>query len=342
MSIKILIHAPNIHGGGGEVLLNSIIDNIDPSHDVAFNVHPKFIGKSDNCNIIKSNILSRVIIEYKNIQRSKFYNYILYFGNLPPIFKLNCPAVVFIQNKYLVDSIPTRELPLRISLRLFFERALLRIFKDNAQFYIVQSDSMKDLLRSVIGENKKIVVLPFYSTSKAIIKKSNTVNKKNSTFIYVATDEPHKNHKRLIEAWYLLSRFNIRPTLNLTISNDYLDKILNNLSDKYGNLSLNIINHGYTSYDKIHKLYNKIDVLIYPSLHESFGLPIIEAIQHNLDIIASELDFVRDLVDPEETFNPESSKSIFLAVTRYMKLDYRVNNLIDSKNILNHINKHIL
>ena len=58
--------------------------------------------------------------------------------------------------------------------------------------------------------------------------------------------------------------------------------------------------------------------LIFPSKFESYGLPIVEAKMHNLKIIASEKDYVRDLIDPEETFDPDSDLSISRAVKRFM------------------------
>ena len=51
---------------------------------------------------------------------------------------------------------------------------------------------------------------------------------------------------------------------------------------------------------------------------ESFGLPLIEAKYHGLPILASELDYVRDVVAPVETFNPDSPISIARAVRRYL------------------------
>jgi glycosyltransferase involved in cell wall biosynthesis len=54
---------------------------------------------------------------------------------------------------------------------------------------------------------------------------------------------------------------------------------------------------------------------------ESFGLPLIEARQAGLPILASELDYVRDIVDPEESFDPFSARSIVRAVTRFMGVE---------------------
>ena len=61
--------------------------------------------------------------------------------------------------------------------------------------------------------------------------------------------------------------------------------------------------------------------LIYPSKIESFGMPLIEAQILNIPVIASELDYVRDIVVPSETFDPNSPLSIARAVKRFLKID---------------------
>jgi len=50
--------------------------------------------------------------------------------------------------------------------------------------------------------------------------------------------------------------------------------------------------------------------MIFPSLKESFGLPLIEGVQANCKIIASNLNYVNELVKPTFTFNPYDEKSI--------------------------------
>jgi glycosyltransferase involved in cell wall biosynthesis len=68
----------------------------------------------------------------------------------------------------------------------------------------------------------------------------------------------------------------------------------------------------------IASLYQSSSALIYPSRTESFGLPLIEAMDYGLPILASELDYVRDVVVPVETFNPDSPVSIARAVRRFL------------------------
>jgi len=84
---------------------------------------------------------------------------------------------------------------------------------------------------------------------------------------------------------------------------------------------LKITNERYLSHSEILKLYKRVDALIYPSTFESFGLPLIEARQAGLRVLASEMDYVRDVLDPEQTFDPQSPVSITRAVKRFLGVD---------------------
>lgn len=163
------------------------------------------------------------------------------------------------------------------------------------------------------------------------IKKSNQVTKINcyaSRSIFHSCHkrspgrrgDPHKNHLVLIQAWCMLASEGIFPSLCLTVSQSQfvvLCKELDRLRKLY---NLNVENLGELSRDSIKKLYEESGALIYPSKLESFGLPLVEARQAGLSILAPELDYVRDLIDPEETFDPDSAVSIARAIKRYMGL----------------------
>ena len=66
------------------------------------------------------------------------------------------------------------------------------------------------------------------------------------------------------------------------------------------------------------ELYKRSCALVCPSTSESFGLPLLEATTCGLPIVASELDYVRDLVSPVETFDAGSAVSISRAVRRFL------------------------
>lgn len=80
---------------------------------------------------------------------------------------------------------------------------------------------------------------------------------------------------------------------------DYIEK-------KKRDHNLSIINLGKISQKKLYEQYEKVSALIYPSYTESFGLPLVEASRLNLPILAPELDYVRDVCFPTQTFDPKS------------------------------------
>jgi glycosyltransferase involved in cell wall biosynthesis len=92
------------------------------------------------------------------------------------------------------------------------------------------------------------------------------------------------------------------------------------IEDNKRNCNLNIVNRGNVGRGELQELYRQTRALIYPSDFESLGLPLIEARCAGLSILASERDYVRDVVDPEETFDPNSPVSIARAVKRFLEI----------------------
>ena len=68
---------------------------------------------------------------------------------------------------------------------------------------------------------------------------------------------------------------------------------------------------GSQQYENIICIYEFIDYLIYPSIIESYGLPLIEAKLNKKKIIASDLNYVFDVCIPDYTFNPFDFKDLY-------------------------------
>jgi len=56
-----------------------------------------------------------------------------------------------------------------------------------------------------------------------------------------------------------------------------------------------------------------------------------------LQILAPELDYVRDVIDPAQTFDPNSPTSIARAVLRHLKIPVTKTNAVDAKAFLAHV-----
>ena len=127
-------------------------------------------------------------------------------------------------------------------------------------------------------------------------------------YFYPASFIPHKNHLKLIKGFQNAFYNSPKPIkLILTISPAQLpiNFLLNNKS---------LFLCGKLSPYQVLNTYKFIDYLIYPSLIESLGLPLLEAKINNLPVIASNFDYVYEVCDPYLTFNPHSIDDITRAV----------------------------
>jgi len=328
--VRLIVHAVNIHQGGGRTLLTSIIEVLKESSCILIDTRlgdlPDIKSYLEIHSFDKS-FFSRLQAEIKLKKLASNNDVILCLGNLPPLFKLRGKTYVFLQNKYLCTNQSLSGFNWKVRLRIWTERLWLRTFIKNVQI-IVQTETMKQSVKSFL--KRDALVLPFMPVHSV---KNNTVLDKKYDFIYVASGEPHKNHQELINAWVILASEGIRPSLLLTLSlnNDCrLIKLIDDYKVKY---DLNIENIHAPS-DKISDLYHQSKALIYPSTFESFGLPLLEAAHYGLDILASEKDYVRDVVYPQITFEPDSALSIARAVKRYLNIRNEITNPVDPESFL--------
>lgn len=320
---SLYIHAVNIHTGGGKTLLEDLINVIGPKQKTVINldqrmVLPSKISPAIEINFVRNNIFHRILAEFKLFLLVRSEDSVLCFGNLPPAFRLKAFTSVFVQNRFLIEQVQLDAFSLRARARVKFERWWIWLNYSHANQYVVQTKTMRDRLKKFKKETIPIVVLPFSSSVKNEQQAFN--NKPNvniCSFIYVASGDPHKNHKNLVKAWLLLAKENIRPKLSVTIDEEKYPQLCDWLQHNSKKYQLDVENLGLLGRSAILEHYKQSDALIYPSLIESFGLPLVEARNAGLPIIAAELDYVRDLVEPDETFDPTSAVSIKRAVQRF-------------------------
>jgi len=321
---RLIVYAPNVHQGGGKSLLLGLI-NASPQGTVFFldsrlSLNNKIKAKYE-VYIINATLIDRIKAEVRLLIFSKKNDIVLCFGNLPPLFRLPSLSVVYLQNRYIVDNISLKYFSFLIRLRITLERLWFKYRSTVVDMFVVQTTTMKLLLSNMQPLNAPIKVAPFLDNSQGYLRKLKKFESRidcDYDFLYIASGEPHKNHKILIQAWVLLAKENLYPSLCLTL----IDSQISELLKKHGSSKkLQINNVGIVPHGQVFFLYSKSKALIYPSKFESFGLPLVEARQAGLPILASELDYVRDVLDPEETFDPESPVSIARAVKRFMGLE---------------------
>jgi glycosyltransferase involved in cell wall biosynthesis len=321
----------NVHQGGGRALLHALLEALSEKFapiailDTRMQLAQGLSGRIQ-IKRVKPSILDRLKAEWWLATHVRAGDMVLCFGNLPPLFKSLGYVTVFVQNRYLIQKVSLASFPIKTRLRLGVERLWLSGRAVNADEFVVQTPSMKTaLLSSGCVVKQPVHVRPFANMSGGYQRKLNRENNgqehKRYDFIYVASGDPHKNHRRLVEAWCLLAEQGVFPSLCLTVDEDVSPDLCARIGEQKLRYGLKLENVGFLPYDQVRQLYTQVGALIYPSTFESFGLPLIEARQAGLPVLASELDYVRDVLDPEQAFDPESPLSIARAVKRFMGLN---------------------
>ena len=342
---SLFIHATNVHQGGGHSLLAAIINALPSGMKSTLSIDSRMsltnsMAKEVYVKRVHPSILQRLLAEIWLAKNVMSGDVVLCFGNLPPLLKLRGHVVVFVQNRYLIDEVKLDGFPLKTRLRLLAERIWLFGRMSHVDEFIVQTPSMKNILDGRMQKKIPVSVIPFMDDHVGYTRKIEVPEKlkdRDFDFLYVASGEPHKNHHKLIEAWCLLAKEGLYPSLKLTLNSVNFAELCVWINQKVERYQLNVENKGSLTHAQVKLIYNQVGALIYPSTFESFGLPLIEARQAGLPVLASELDYVRDILDPEQVFDPESAISIARAVKRFIAIDEPPLSLMDAAGFIKHI-----
>ncbi|MDM4767531.1 glycosyltransferase [Pelomonas sp. SE-A7] len=318
---RLLLHAPNVHTGGGLVLLQQLLDAwpaqapliawLDQRAKAALQ-----LPAQAEVSWVSPSLASRLGAEVSLARRAKADDRVLCFHGLPPLL-CRAEAQLFLQNRNYLGQVPLDEYGWRTRWRNRAEQWISRLYRSSVSCYYVQSPTMARALQAWFGsEPAPLRVLPF--VPDLVVPASGEPLAKPFDFVFVADGEPHKNHRRLVEAWQLLAGQGLKPRLAVTLSDRHAalrDWVMQQASVH----GLAIHNLPQRPHHEMPQFYADAHALIFPSLGESFGLPLVEAQVLGLPIVASERDYVRDICHPAETFDPESAVSIARAVRRFLQ-----------------------
>lgn len=327
MSQTLVLYAPNVHTGGGLVLLRALLTNWPAAVPLtAFlddRARDHFILPTDaTVSWVRASIGSRLKAELRlsTLVGADPNQVTLCFHGLPPLLTRTSRVVVFLQNRLYLDAKLSSNYRWKTHLRLAFERFVSHAFRRRVSEYIVQTPAMERAVLKWLepvgwNDTPEVKLIPFVDGLPTNSTTNNKVPKWD--FVYVADGEAHKNHRILLAAWLILAKEGLYPSLVLTLgSRDLL--LANEIETACRSANLNIVNLGQIPHEDVLVLYTSVRAMVFPSISESFGLPLVEAAHLGLPILASELDFVRDVCVPAETFDPTSAVSIARSIKRFI------------------------
>lgn len=200
---------------------------------------------------------------------------------LPPKSKLKMVATVFDLTSLLFPSLH-HDRTVQLD-RIRFER--IRRYADLV--LTISESSKKDFLRLYPGCSVE-VVNPGASSSFKRANNKGTINKvlqkyglSPNYYLSVASLEPRKNLTALIKAYMLT---NLTDPLVLVGAEGWKNKEIVELAQtNYPKIKL----IGFVPEDVLPILYQNARCLVYPSLYEGFGMPVLEAMQSGVAVITS-------------------------------------------------------
>ena len=319
-SRRILVNATNCHVGGGKTLLNGFLKGVKESTErVIIFVDKRFQPVTElpqTIELIKVDKFTRFFVSFRISALAREIDIVLYFGNLPPFLKFKTHKVyLLLSSRFYVDTLNLQGFSFKDKIKICSEKFYFKIFLKNVSDAIVQTSTMRKLLEKS-GFKRPIYVWAFDDIGDSDGLLNPGFIKDPNSFLYVASLLPYKNHRRLLFAWKNLKKEGLNPKLYLNLDQDNSTKTW--IEDFVIKNRLNVTFLIKLDRSELIKYYQKSEVLIYPSLFEAYGLPLIEAKKYGLKILASDLDYSWDFITPDGFFNPYDCESIARAVKRYL------------------------
>lgn len=145
----------------------------------------------------------------------------------------------------------------------------------------------------------------------------------NEFLFYPANFWHHKNHEMLFVAFSMYKVNHPNSTLKLVCTGSPSARMtyLKN-SVKTMGLEKSVVFPGYITNEALSALMISCRALIFPSLFEGFGMPVLEAMALNIPVLCSNVTSLPEIVgDAAITFDPRKPHDISAAITQLVKLD---------------------
>lgn len=304
----ILIDALHINSSGGKILLDYLIDNLEKTNLPVFYLLDKRV-EGNTPTIKKQNKV--VYMQASLSTRKQFYKShknhfkkVLCFGNLAPSSRTTAQVYTYFHQQLYIQLPSDSSVKLKFS--FFLKKIIFRSLIKNTDYWMVQTDLINSNFGKAFDVNKdKVLTMPFYPE----LKSTENFETKKHTYLYVSNGSAHKNHMRLINAFCSFFDEYKKGELILTVGEENTE-LLSLLQEKKEK-KYPITNLGFIPRQQLAKVYQESEYMIYPSLAESFGLGLVEAIENGCKILAADLPYTHAVCEPSLLFDPLDEKSIF-------------------------------
>jgi glycosyltransferase involved in cell wall biosynthesis len=136
--------------------------------------------------------------------------------------------------------------------------------------------------------------------------------------LYPANPWPHKNHRMLLTAFGMYRAWNPRSDLKLVCTGAAVegDRDIRADAERMG-LGDHVVVAGYLSDQQLEAVMERAKALVFPSLYEGFGMPVLEAMDCGVPVLCSNLTSLPEVAgDAALLFDPRKPSEIADAIAR--------------------------
>jgi glycosyltransferase involved in cell wall biosynthesis len=237
------------------------------------------------------------------------------------------------------DLNPLEPRPGEERLRTFYSREVLHRCYARAQAVVAVSEFTARQLRRVGVDERLITVIPngvdllrFTGWSESRIHEVlRTYRLQPGFFLYVSRIEhPAKNHRRLLEAYARLRhrRKDVPPLI--FAGHDHVRADVVHRRAEAPDLRSDVHFLGYVVEEHLPALYAKARALVYPSLAEGFGLPLLQAMAAVCPVLCSDRPPMNDVIgEAGLCFDPEDPDAIAAAMASVLDEPERMGSFVE-------------
>ncbi len=342
--MKVAIDAVGIRGHGGAAVLCELLHWLPimrPGWDWHVFLFERSLREFDDPAVSEKVTLEHVALGDNGRQRLEWVNQhlparvrnlnadtLFSFANIAPV-EVNSPKIVFCHqsNAFFGEGIPLSTLFKRA--RLWFMRRQILRGARASRALIVQTDTMRERIEQVEPNLKgRIYVIPSgYRTppEKPAVReevRQAIESASHPRLIYVSHPSEHKNHLALVKALPLIVRQ--KPTARLLFTLDQ-SRLVNGRYNgfvhqiqaeaEHQGVAEHVVWLGQLTPDEVDFALRSSDMMVFPSLAESFGLGLVEAMAAGCPIAAADLPYAHDVCgDAAIYFDPKDPNAIAQAV----------------------------
>jgi glycosyltransferase involved in cell wall biosynthesis len=230
----------------------------------------------------------------KKLKQENF-SAIISIANFGPIWS-PVPHIFFQRNPLYYCSYYLSRIRVREKIETLLRRRLAVESMKRAELIVTPSNAMAEMIKETCPEvkNRRFYTL-YHGFSKESLsepladKYTHMLSVEGIRLLYPTHPAPHKGFEVLFDILACLKQSKLRFKLFTTISLDDWPQGVQKYERRVRELGLNndVIFMGRIPQRQMGELYKKCDLMVYPSLCESFGFSMIEAMAHGLPIVAA-------------------------------------------------------